>query len=225
MADSTEEFEPLFDYSRVQPYSVISLDDDSTDESSVFCAKKRKIAHGDDEKKEKDVNGKDIEVINCDSKVDDEEDWLPPAPKNSRNTDKILDEDSTLKALRLKKQELASLAHSAEEVLRAVEESVRKDLSASLQSSLENAAEQPQNPLPKRAKVVISIQDKDELKQFRVYTDDKFERLFKMYADKAKLDVKQLVFCFDGDKISPAESPGSLGMEDDDIIEVHVKSN
>ncbi|XP_022887381.1 uncharacterized protein LOC111403204 [Olea europaea var. sylvestris] len=225
MADSTEEFEPLFDYSRVQPCNVINLDDDSMDESPVFFDKKRKIADADVEEKEKDVNGKDIEVIDCDSKVDEEEDWLPPAPKNSRNTEKILDEDSTIKALRLKKEELASLANSAEEVLRAVEESVRKDLSASLLSSLENAAEKPQNPLPERAKVVISIQNKDELKQFRVYTDDKFERLFKMYADKAKLDIKQLVFCFDGDKISPAETPGSLGMEDDDIIEVHMKSN
>lgn len=39
-------------------------------------------------------------MIDCDSKVDKEEDWLPPAPKNSRNTEKILDEDSTIKALR-----------------------------------------------------------------------------------------------------------------------------
>lgn len=39
-------------------------------------------------------------MIDCDSKVDEEEDWLPPAPKNSRNTEKILDEDSTIKALR-----------------------------------------------------------------------------------------------------------------------------
>lgn len=69
---------------------------------------------------------------------------------------------------------MASLANSAEEVLRAVEESVRKDLSASLLASLENAAEKPHNPLPERAKVVISIQNKDELKQFRVYTVSSF---------------------------------------------------
>lgn len=46
-----------------------------------------------------------------------------------------------------------------------------------------------------------------------------------MYADKAKLDLKSLVFCFDGDKIGPAATPDALGMEDNDIIEVHVTSS
>ena len=46
-----------------------------------------------------------------------------------------------------------------------------------------------------------------------------------MYADKVKLDIQNVVFCFDGDKISPAATPNGLGMEDDDIIEVHVKSS
>lgn len=55
--------------------------------------------------------------------------------------------------------------------------------------------------------------------------DDKFERLFKIYADKTKLDVKNLVFCFDGDKVTPDQTPNSLGMEENDILEVHVKSS
>lgn len=46
-----------------------------------------------------------------------------------------------------------------------------------------------------------------------------------MYADKVKLDKEKLVFCFDGDKIGPAATPASLGMDDDDIIEVHVKKS
>lgn len=44
-----------------------------------------------------------------------------------------------------------------------------------------------------------------------------------MYADKVKLDPNHLVFSFDGDRISPSQTPGVLGMEDDDMIEVHVK--
>lgn len=55
--------------------------------------------------------------------------------------------------------------------------------------------------------------------------DDKFERLFKMYADRTKLDVKRLVFSFDGDKVNPSQTPETLGMEENDIIEVHVKSS
>ncbi|KAK6122305.1 hypothetical protein DH2020_043925 [Rehmannia glutinosa] len=224
--DTNEEFEPLFDYTRVQPADFVCLDDDSLDESPVFIPKKRKTSDAEEKKKEQDVNVKDVKVINCDDKEDDEEDWLPPPPKNLDNSSKILEEDSTLKALRLKRQELASFAESAEEMVRAVEESVRKNLNAALQSSPpKSAAKPPLEPPHERSKLVISIQDKDGLKQFRVYVDDKFERLFKMYADRSKLDVKNLVFCFDGDKISPAETPNSLGMEEDDIIEVHVKSS
>lgn len=39
-----------------------------------------------------------------------------------------------------------------------------------------------------------------------------------------KLDAQKLVFSFDGDKINPSETPESLGMEDEDMIEIHVKS-
>ena len=53
--------------------------------------------------------------------------------------------------------------------------------------------------------------------------DERFEQLFKRYAEKAKIDVQKLVFCFDGDKIDSSSTPESLGMEDDDLIEVHVK--
>lgn len=70
---------------------------------------------------------------------------------------------------RLKKQELASFAQSADEVVRAVEESVRKDLHASLQSSPENVVK-PVEADNERAKLVIGIQDEDGLKHFRVYT-------------------------------------------------------
>lgn len=223
MENSNEEFEPLFDYTRIQPTGVICLDDD--DETPVLGPKKRKISDAAEEKKEHDVSSKDVKAIDCDGKEDDEEDWLPPPPKNLDNASRNLDEDSTLKALRLKKQELASFAQSADEVVRAVEESVRKDLNASLQSSPESVAKKPVEPHHERAKLVIGIQDKDGLKHFRVYMDDKFERLFKLYADKTKLDVKNLVFCFDGDKINPAATPDSLEMEDNDIIEVHVKSS
>ncbi|PIN23705.1 Ubiquitin-like protein [Handroanthus impetiginosus] len=223
MEDLNEEFEPLFDYSRIQPGNVVCLDDDSSNESPVFWPKKQKTSHAAKEQKEPDANVKDVKVINCDE--DDEEDWLPPPPKISDKSSKILEEDSTLKALRLKKQELASLAQSADEVVHAVEESVRKNLSSALQSSPKSVTKQSLEPSHEREKLVISIQDKDGQKQFRVYMDDKFERLFKMYADRIKVDVKTLVFCFDGDKISPTATPDSLGMEENDIIEVHVKSS
>ncbi|XP_031099559.1 uncharacterized protein LOC116003776 [Ipomoea triloba] len=213
-----EELEPLFDYHRVQPYNAIFLDDDSPDSSPVANAKKRKIDTSVDEEKQdnKDV----IQVIDCEEK--EEEDWLKLPTKISADTVKMR-ENSTIREIRLKKQELASLAESAKDVLRDVEDSVKRDLSTSLQSSEGSVAVQQTKPCSERAKIIICFQDKDGAKQFLVFMDDKFERLFKLYADKAKLNLQNLIFRFDGDRISPTETPHSLGMEDNDIVEVHVK--
>ncbi|KAH0687986.1 hypothetical protein KY284_018539 [Solanum tuberosum] len=218
--ESNEELEPLFDYRRVQPFNtpfnVVCLDDDTPDSSPVI-SKKRKMIDSTAEKK-KDKN-EAVQIIDCEEK---EEDWLPPSPNISAHTSNLL-EDSTIKEIRLKKKELASFAQSAKDELRDVEESVKRDLSASLHSLQDSVAEMPSKPSTDRVKMVISIQDKDGTKQFRVYADDKFERLFKSFADKVKLELQNLVFCFDGDKINPNATPSSLGMEDDDIIEVHEK--
>ncbi|KAK6921689.1 Rad60/SUMO-like domain [Dillenia turbinata] len=226
MDEPAEELEPLFDYSRVQPLNYVCLDDDSSDSpSNNNSSKLRKSSESYTVKEEK--NGKLICVIDCeeaDEGKKEEDDWLPPPPKVARVASN-LGEDSTIKELRLKKQELASFACSAEDVLRAVEESARRQLGGSLQDESEAVPVQSTEPTCEKAKIVISIQAKDEVKQFRVYKDDKFERLFKMYADKAKLDLKNLVFMFDGDKVCPTATPSGLDMEDDDIIEVHVKKS
>ncbi|CAN4128381.1 unnamed protein product [Withania somnifera] len=219
MDKSNEELEPLFDYRRVQPFNtpfnLVFLDDDSPDSSPVI-SKKRKMINSAVEKKEDKKEA--VQIIDC----EDKEDWLPPSPKISAHARNLV-EDSTIKEIRLKKKELASFAQSAKDELRDVEESLKRDLSASLHSLQDSVAELPSKPSTERAKMVISIQDKDGVKQFRVYADDKFERLFKLYADKVELELQNLVFCFDGDKICPNAAPSSLGMEDDDIIEVHVK--
>ncbi|CAB4295691.1 unnamed protein product [Prunus armeniaca] len=209
MEEFSEELEPLFDYRRVQPLNVVYLDDDDLDAPSASPPKRRKISDSAVEKV--DATVKAVNVIDCGDKEEDGFGSLPVRPRFSL--------DAKLRAL--KKQELASLAQSAENVMRAVEESVKRELS----DSLEAVAEKPSKPRCERNKIVLSIQDKDGAKQFRIYVDDKFERLFKMYADKAKLDLKSLVFCFDGDKIGPAATPDALGMEDNDIIEVHVTSS
>ncbi|XP_026382474.1 uncharacterized protein LOC113277640 [Papaver somniferum] len=212
-----EELEPLFDYSRVQPTAnFISLDDDGSDCEHVFkLSPKRRKKLVSDESDEKKVEVKN--VIDLD---DNEDDWLlPPPPVVSKSKAEL--ENSTIKQLRLKKQELVSFALSAGEVLEAVEDSAKKELSS---SGTDAKTEQPPKVRDERAKIIISIQDKDGAKQFKVYVDEKFEKFFKQYADKVKRDIQSLAFCFDGDKISPAETPASLGMEDDDIIEVHTVS-
>ncbi|KAL9453314.1 hypothetical protein AB3S75_009006 [Citrus x aurantiifolia] len=219
MADLTEvdDLEPLFDYRRVQPHNLVFLDDDDT--PPIPCPKRTKVpnpAVG----KNVGVDIRELEVVDCEEE-EEEEDWLPPPPKVM--VQKQLVEDSAIKELRLKKQELVSFSKSANDVIRAVEESVKRKLDSSMPAALEAESEKVSKPAIERAKIVVSIQDKGGLKQFRVYADDKFERLFKMYADKVNLDQENLVFCFDGDKISPEATPASLEMEDNDIIEVHTK--
>lgn len=72
-------------------------------------------------------------------------------------------------ARRLKKQELASFAQqSAEDVLRAVEESVKRELHK--QSVSEAIVDEPSKPHNDRTKIIISIQDKHGLRQFRIYS-------------------------------------------------------
>jgi hypothetical protein len=53
--------------------------------------------------------------------------------------------------------------------------------------------------------------------------DDKFDKLFKAYARKAKRNPSDLTFVFDGDKIDPASTPEDLDLEDGDMIEVSHK--
>jgi hypothetical protein len=72
-------------------------------------------------------------------------------------------------AYRLRKQELVTFAQSAEDVLRAVEESAKRKIGSSTQSSVEAVTDLPSKPPCERVKIVISVQDKDGHKQFRMY--------------------------------------------------------
>ena len=219
MVNDTEELEPLFDYSRVQP-NIVCLDDDDDDDDVVCVTKKRKKnSQNVVESKKADV--KSTRVVDL-----EDDDWLPSPPKvtNKKAHKKVDEENSTLKSLRLKKQEFASLAESVKKMLQTVEGSVEMENVNLLQSSMDDISEKTSKP-SERSKILISVQDKDETKQIRMFMDDKFERIIKTYAEKMKCDPKQIVLSFDGDKISSSETPASLGMEDSDIIEVHVKSS
>ncbi|XP_047330356.1 uncharacterized protein LOC124933948 [Impatiens glandulifera] len=212
MSELTEELEPLFDYRRVQPPTFLTIDDDDDDSSSP-CRRSKRVKLSDDDKVKEVSEDKKEEIVhildNDEEEEDEELDWLPPPPK-IRCDSNMIEEDVTIKKLRLQKQQLESFAQSAKDVIRAVEE----DLAKRTHDTDEH----------EREKIVISIQDNGGgLKQFRVYKDDKFEKLFRMYGDKNKVEIASLVFTFDGDKINPMLTPNCLGMEDDDIVEVHIK--
>ncbi|CAN6802980.1 unnamed protein product [Brassica oleracea] len=123
--------------------------------------------------------------------------------------------------------ELMSFTKTAVDVMQEAQDSAKKEAQVSLKTSSEATPAQalPGPPINDRAKIVITIQDKDGQKQFRVFADEKFERVFKMYTDKEKLDPQNLVFTFDGDKIDPSTTPSNLEMEDGDMIELKLGSN
>lgn len=227
MDESGEELEPLFDYSRVQPPDFAHFDDDDWDLVPTFRGMKRKKTADRTDGEVKETR-KDVIVLDDDGKKGGkerkEEDWLPPSPPRIPSSGLALQEDKALQELRLRKQELASLAQSAQDALSAVMESTEREPNGSRKPASEVKGKQPSKPEVERKKIVISIQGKDGQKQFRMYSDDKFERLFKMYAERAMLELENLVFCFDGDRVSPTETPEGLGLEDGDMLEVHVKS-
>ncbi|GJW89590.1 hypothetical protein Tco_0167143 [Tanacetum coccineum] len=47
---------------------------------------------------------------------------------------------------------------------------LKRDLKSSMDTASESTVEKPSKPAAERSKIVISIQDKDGQKQFRVYT-------------------------------------------------------
>ncbi|PKA48975.1 hypothetical protein AXF42_Ash019513 [Apostasia shenzhenica] len=164
----------------------------------------------------------DVEENGSKNRSVDEEDWLPPPPKLQAIGSGILD-DKALQELRLMKQELALLAQSAEDFVKSVNESSKNDDSSLDDSAAEVKGDKSSKRI-EREKIIISIQDKCGQKQYRIHMDDTFEKLFKLYAEKEKLKLECLTFCFDGETISPAITPGILGLENDDMIEVHAKS-
>ncbi|KAG7589348.1 Rad60/SUMO-like domain [Arabidopsis suecica] len=214
MGGEGEDLEPLFDYRRVQPANFVCIDDDDDDVASKTPVPKKAKTSQTVEKLDDDV--KVIEVAGDD-------DWLLPPPKVIFDKNKESVEDSTIKALRSKKMELMSFTKTVADVMQGVEESAKREVEESRNPPSEVAAQLPPEPTNDRAKIVLTIQDKDGQKTFRVFADEKFERVIKLYTDKVKLDPQNLVFIFDGDKIDPLTTPSQLDMEDHDMIEVHTK--
>ncbi|KQK08655.1 uncharacterized protein LOC100844273 isoform X2 [Brachypodium distachyon] len=221
-AADSEELEPLFDYSRVQPTIDFCFDDSDLEKSDIFvhCNKRPKVAEAaadaDAVGDEKDATTtKKATVVNL-----DEEDWLPPPPTKPVVRADIR-KDKTLHEERLNKQEIEKLA---EDTFQKVAEAVKKGLEAKKQSEHIVLDEATETEVKKaREKILIMIEDKDGRQQFRISKDEKFDKLFKVYAKKVQVSPSDLTFVFDGDKINPTSTPQDLDLEDADMIEVRHK--
>ncbi|KAJ4824052.1 hypothetical protein Tsubulata_049511 [Turnera subulata] len=222
--------------------SPCSITDDDTDVVAVPSKKRKKgaelvvVVDDDDD---------DLKVIRvAGSKDKDEEDWLPPPPKVSNDVHNQASETSTIKELRRKKQELESLANRQRK-FSSLEQAPTESIAEKPPKQSSERAKIVICIQGKHMKSNIVVYTRYmfdglcmicmhrffsvELIAFGVYTcyttikDDKFELLLNGYADKIEEDTKNLVFVFDGEKVNPTATPDTLGMEDNDIIEVHVQ--
>ena len=81
-------------------------------------------------------------------------------------------------------------------------------------------------PAPGDLENFISIKCVDQQQRellFKLRMNTRFERVFDRFADEMHLPVHSLRFLFDGDRVSPEQTPGGLVMEDGDTIDVHVE--
>lgn len=217
-----EDLEPLFDYKRVQPRMTFCFDDSDLEVADIFkyCNKRPKVHTSTEEEGKPDEEVAAAKVV-----VLDEEDWLqPPPPKAAFRA--TAEEDSAFRELRLKKQEWAKFAESAQDILQKLDEITNKEVGPKEPPEQIILDEESEPQVEKaREKIVISIQDKDGQQQMRVYKDEKFDKLLKVYAKKAKLNPSDLSFVFDGEKINPSSTPQDLDLEDEDMIEVRRKQS
>ncbi|KAK9169637.1 hypothetical protein Syun_001777 [Stephania yunnanensis] len=219
--DSVEEFEALFDYSRVQP-NFILIDDDNSDSEKTTKLSPKRLKAG------KLESCQVVNAIDCDGgKEEEEEDWLKPPPKCSGVVAQKLEveNNTTLKELRLKRQELELFAKSAQDLLRTVEESTPKEATSVVQFASEPGAMKTSRPPEERKKIVISFQDKDELKQFRVFVDEKFSRVLKFMLRDLLLMLISLFFVSDAGVLDVASIVSNHSIENRDIVECTDKDN
>ncbi|CAJ0961290.1 unnamed protein product, partial [Mesorhabditis belari] len=71
-------------------------------------------------------------------------------------------------------------------------------------------------------KLKVVGQDANEV-HFRVKYGTSMGKLKKSYADRTGVNVNSLRFLFDGRRINDDDTPKSLEMEEDDVIEVYAE--
>ena len=80
-------------------------------------------------------------------------------------------------------------------------------------------AEDSKENTPEYIKIKVVGQDTNEL-HFRVKKTTAFSKMKKSYSDRIGVPLSSLRFLFDGRRIDDNDTPQSLDMEEEDVIEV-----
>eukprot|EP00250_Pteridium_aquilinum_P012066 c20490_g1_i1 orf=43-627(+) len=181
--DEDDEFEPLFSYQRVcRPPS----DDDSDGDVTIVDGKTLQSCS-------KRGGGKVFPsslkpILRSDKRVhedptketEDDDDWLPPPPKSAKVLlESRINEDPTVLEIRQEREELRRLAASSEAALKELENTQAQTSASQTCETVADVAGEHVSAAGKREKVLVTIQNKDGTrKNFRVFKDEKFEKLF-----------------------------------------------
>uniref|UniRef100_A0A6V3TYZ5 Rad60/SUMO-like domain-containing protein n=2 Tax=Lotharella globosa TaxID=91324 RepID=A0A6V3TYZ5_9EUKA len=75
---------------------------------------------------------------------------------------------------------------------------------------------------PERVKIKLKLQEEDgKVHTVKIYKDDPFHSLVQKL--KEKWNESQITLRIDGEDIPPGETPEGLHMEDDEIVDVHIR--
>jgi len=235
-----EEFDSLFDYSKTVSAQPIYLDDSSDDDVIIASAPKRSsgILQSKVPLKASVSTAKSASSMNVTELDDDDDDWLslpPTLPKLA--TPVVSSGDRTVQQLRMKRDELLNIeTRTSPGFLRRVEEMARMQVQRqrvpdppivpSTPPQILKPQLQPESEtFGSREKILLKVQNKNGSAQsIRIYSSDKFEKLFSAYAKLVGASPSAFSFRFDGDQLSPSSTPKELDLENDDIIEVYDKS-
>lgn len=234
-AEEEDEFEPLFEYGGSVGPAPTFLSDDSDDEDDVIitAAPRRKPdtvpAKGPTTPIPQKASTTSVVVD------DDDDSWLicesPKLPMMPQPT-----ENFTLLQLRQKRRELEMLQEaSSPGALKRMEETARMQAQQRVQAEsspsvvralkpqVEPSSDAPTSEMME--KVLIKVQNKSgNCQSIRIFSNDKFEKLFIVYANMVQASLSSLSFRFDGDQLSPSTTPKELDMEDGDVIEVYDRN-
>jgi hypothetical protein len=214
-------YDPLFDYTMIRP--VINHDDDDDDDLQIMSHTPRQGSTPGRSLTITDSNvGKENRMEGAQTvKIVDDNDWLE-APLSKPGCQRVLLADPTLLKLRQQKQELENILQAS---ARNMEEASRLEAQVTETASPQPLHDRSEEAPNKRQKILLKLQgESGETTGVRICVDDKLEKAFTHYAKNVgKRPLTDFVFRFDGQQLDANSSPKDLDLEDEDIVEVHVK--
>lgn len=233
--DEGDKSKPLFDHSETVGSAPTLLSDDADEDDLVITSGPLPLRPRVSSAQEPPtpISQKVAATIILDD--DDDDCWMMPSPAKLPSTRPGLG-GLTLQELRSRKEELELIMlqeSSTPEAITGVEDQARMQaqkrpevVQSPLVLNTPNSSKAHGKSLmveaEEREKILIEVLDKyGVIQPIRIFMTDKFERLFKVYAEVSDLSPANLSFRINGEEIAPNSTPKDHAMEDGELIEVY----